>query len=516
MESRYEATVAKTARLRENGYEVIEMWECEFKNTLTPEIESYAENHRLLSLLPLNPRDAFYGGRTGATKLYYKVKEDEKIKYVDVCSLYPWVNKYGKYPVGHPEVILGDDCNRLDLNKTDGIIKCKILPPQELYHPVLPLKSNNKLMFPLCRTCCQHMSDECEHTEDERALTGTWVIDEVLKSLEKGYKIVEIYEIWKYKIEQYNPNTKSGGLFADYISTFLKLKQQASGLPTDCNSDEKKEKYIKDYFEREGVRLEPKEIEFNPGLRQVGKSVITSFWGKLGQRENQMKTSIVKDPSEFFDLLSGSFVEVHNIYPINENVLIVNWMYKEEAYDPLPTVNVALAAYTTAQARLKLYSYLEMLEDRVLYYDTDSIIYISKPNTLDIPLGSFLGEMTDELEEYGQGSFITQFVSGGPKLYAYRVYLPEKNEYHDTIKAKGITINHKTSKTVNFEKLRDMVLDDAPPEYISTKNILRTQCHEVITKEITKVFRTNFRKRRRVGDYDSVPFGYKRSKLETS
>lgn len=85
------------------GYEVIEMEECEFKKSVTPKMKSYAENHPLLSLLSLNPRDAFCGGRTGATKLYYEVKREEKIKYIDICSLYPWVNTYGKYPIGHPE-----------------------------------------------------------------------------------------------------------------------------------------------------------------------------------------------------------------------------------------------------------------------------------------------------------------------------------------------------------------------------------------------------------------------------
>ncbi|KAK9720168.1 hypothetical protein QE152_g22256 [Popillia japonica] len=96
MERRYEDTCAKTERLREAGYEVIERWECDFRNTMTDEIKDYTENHELLRNTPLNPRDAFYGGRTGASKMYHTVVEDEKIKYVDVCSLYPWTNKYGK------------------------------------------------------------------------------------------------------------------------------------------------------------------------------------------------------------------------------------------------------------------------------------------------------------------------------------------------------------------------------------------------------------------------------------
>jgi ferredoxin len=48
-------------------------------------------------------------------------------------------------------------------------------------------------MFCLCRTCAHTFaSGECEHTEDEeRALTGTWVIDDVRLGVEKGYRILE-------------------------------------------------------------------------------------------------------------------------------------------------------------------------------------------------------------------------------------------------------------------------------------------------------------------------------------
>ena len=65
--------------------------------------------HKYLHTLaePMDPRAAFYGGRTNAVKLYHKIDEakGEKILYKDVCSLYPWVCKYGSFPVGHPEVI---------------------------------------------------------------------------------------------------------------------------------------------------------------------------------------------------------------------------------------------------------------------------------------------------------------------------------------------------------------------------------------------------------------------------
>jgi hypothetical protein len=47
---------------------------------------------------------------------------------------------------------------------------------------------------------------ECEHTEEEeRALTGTWVMDEVRLAVEKVYRILEIYEVYEYRVTRYEP-----------------------------------------------------------------------------------------------------------------------------------------------------------------------------------------------------------------------------------------------------------------------------------------------------------------------
>jgi hypothetical protein len=65
-------------------------------------------------------------------------------------SLHPHVFKYGKFPVGHPVVHVGDDCKDMEacLGK-EGLIKCTIVPFELLYHPVLPFRDNQKLMFSL-------------------------------------------------------------------------------------------------------------------------------------------------------------------------------------------------------------------------------------------------------------------------------------------------------------------------------------------------------------------------------
>lgn len=102
--------------------------------------------------------------------------------------------------------------------------------------------------------------------------------------------------------------------------------------------------------------------------------------------------------------------------------------------EPPQTVNVVIAAYTTAQAILKLYDFLSSLDDRVQY---------------EPPMVNFLGDLTDELQCYGDGTYITEFVRGGPKSYAYE-YCVDRSENkcstNQVCKIKGFTLNYKNSK----------------------------------------------------------------------
>ena len=71
----------------------------------------------------------------------------------------------------------------------------------------------------------QHFSDT------ESALSGTWVLDEVRLAVTKGYRIVEIHEVYEYAVTQYDKASGEGGLLVQYNNTFLKLKAKASGYP---------------------------------------------------------------------------------------------------------------------------------------------------------------------------------------------------------------------------------------------------------------------------------------------
>jgi len=50
-------------------------------------------------------------------------------------------------------------------------------------------------------------------------------MDEIRLAVDKGYKILEIIEVYKNQVTLYDPETGNGGLFAEYIDTFVKLKR---------------------------------------------------------------------------------------------------------------------------------------------------------------------------------------------------------------------------------------------------------------------------------------------------
>ena len=91
LQNRYEETKARLQKIENAGFKVVSIWGCEFRKLLreNPGLENELCSHPYVKNSPINIRDALYGGRTEATKTYYRVNEGKKILYVDVISLYP-------------------------------------------------------------------------------------------------------------------------------------------------------------------------------------------------------------------------------------------------------------------------------------------------------------------------------------------------------------------------------------------------------------------------------------------
>ena len=391
-----------------------------------------------------------------------------------------------------------------DVHEYYSLIKCKVLPPRDLYHPLLPVKVDNKLMFPLCFTCAQNRITKCNHNESQRCFTGTWVTEEIQKAVKLGYIILEIYEVWHYEQKsQYNSTTTTGGLFSQYISTFQGYKQEASGFPEHVIGEQKKDEYIRKYQEREGVTLRKDKIKYNSGLRSLEKVKLNNLWGKCAQNTNFPKVRYISKPADFFTILNSKAIEVTHIDLATNDRIRLSYKMQNDFVTPSAFTNVIIAAFTTAHARLKLYSYLEKLQTQVLYFDTDSVIF-KHTDSMYCPLfGDYLGDLTSEL---GHGEFITTFCSTGPKSYAYTT-----NKGNKVCKVKGITLNFRNSLIINKETMYNIVhdvIEDVNVVYPHMINKIKKDrvIHNVSHK---KIFRKVHEKTSVLPNLDTLPWGYK-------
>ena len=501
----YALTMKKKAHLETLGMKYVCIWDHDFKQQKN-ENEQLRDYIAQLDLTErLDPRESFFGGRTNASQLYYKTEEHERVNYADFCSLYPYINKYARYPVGHPVILTQ---GLVDIKDYFGIAKVKILPPRGLYHPILPYRSHGKLKFPLCRTCADtENQDPCSCSSEERALTGTWCTPEIETALRVGYTMIKIYEVYHWEeTTQYDPMSGEGGLFAQYINTFLKFKQEASGPPDWIKTKEDMARYLEEYAKKEGVSLDSDKIDKNAGLRALAKLCLNSFWGKFGQRLNMRQTAIYHESQAnlFFQLFSDPTKQPLDFHILSNDMIQIEWMYKHDCQPDDNKTNIYLATFTTCWARLKLYSVLEQVNRRVLYYDTDSVIYVSRPGEVDPPLGDYLGELTDELDT---GEHIVEFVSGGPKNYAYKT-----NTGKEVCKVRGFTLNYTNSQLINFDSVKHIVTDTRSTPTITVTNpskICRDKRkRKLYNREEQKSYQMVYTKRRRIDSYDTVPYGY--------
>ena len=486
-----EQTIEKRENIKSAGYNHVSIYECQLNKN--KEFQQFAKNFTQEVVEPLNPRDAFYGGRTNATKLLYNFKENECGRYVDFCSLYPTVQYYKKYPIGHPVKIHNP---KKYCKSWYGLIKCKVVLQKGLYHAVLPQRikvdSYEKLIFTLCKTCAETSNqNKCKHSDNERSLIGTWTTDEVNEAIKKGYKVLETYEVWHFA-------KSTDTLFKGYIRRFMKMKLESSKY--DFKTEEEKENFKARI--KESLDIDIEKFEFNAGLRAISKLCLNSLWGKFGQRNNMSQTKYVTEVSEFYELILDDKLANKNFQFINDDMVQMTYDFKDEFVDNSNNTNVYIACFTTSHARLMLYDKLDYLNEKVLYFDTDSIIYVDD-NTKKIETGDMLGDMTDELE----GKSITNFVSTGPKSYSFKYGCDDEKSA-----IKGFTLNHQNCTILNHDNMRKVIKKQIRELKIVNENKITRKNREIVNKYCEKVFKFGYDKRviKHVDEnhIDTLPYGY--------
>ena len=432
-------------------------------------------------------RRSFHGGRTETFRLYRKWSNEELSKglcgrYKDVQSLYPTTQFYDPLPIGMPTTKedyteLSVEENHNIINNNYGWFEVDIIMNKNLFIPPLVSKGEGKLTADLI-----DKNNQVFHSVELR------------KAIEDGCIIKRIY---KSIIME-----SSTDLFKDFVRTFLEVKVNATGKPPFWDNNLKRNNWIKEHEDRFGFT--PKPTEKNAGKRAIAKMILNSLWGKFGQRPDMPKNVYIppNDIHKWYKMLKECKDGKLDIKgeEMSGDCLFVSYLELDDTKnDILKSTSLAIASSVTASATMRLYNELRLLKERVLYCDTDSIIYEHNPVLYNIPDGKFLGEWECETD----GLPITEFVSTGPKSYAYKV----KGKVKDC-KMKGITLNWENSKDINFKTLKKLV--DFDKDKLTTKQNIRFDKNSekgITTYQMKKEIQFTMDKRNLKG-YWTYPYGY--------
>lgn len=210
------------------------------------------------------------------------------------------------------------------------------------------------------------------------------------------------------------------------------------------------------------------------------------------------------DYDELMSYLDDDDITVTDIQIVSDTYARV--LYKDSDDIRCSTyTNVIVAAFTTAHARLKLYSAMETIASNgntsLLYTDTDSVFFVKRPGEVSPECGRFLGDWVDEYP----GRRITRFVTAGPKVYSYSF----EDGSHVT-KAKGFAINSSNSAVICPSTLERMVVraDGSSVTLTNRNKIARDTVHCIVTRVEKKDFRMVYTKRVIRENYITFPYGY--------
>jgi len=206
-------------------------------------------------------------------------------------------------------------------------------------------------------------------------MEGIWTFHEIRTAVEHGAKILKLYDA---------VGSKAGHpYYADFVQTFYKLRK---------GTDDKAKKLFY-------------------------KLLMNNLYGQLASRGVITKTVSMHDPR----LVSGT-----KTFGVKA--------FLDMTTRPPEHVNYLHAAYVASYGRLELFRYMNQLGERMIYCDTDSVIFTGKP---PFEIGDDLGQM--KLVARGKHCithapktyvFDDEFVAKGvPKLHAKKFIKTGKAKY---------------------------------------------------------------------------------------
>ena len=275
-----------------------------------------------------------------------------------------------------------------------------------------------------------------------------------------------------------------------------------SGFPSWCKNEENKKEYINLYKLNEDIELDLSKITFNEGKRTISKLMLNSLWGRYAMQTNKPKTVSVNNKLDLMRYLHNELFIIKDLI-FYDYVCHISYIDKEEIHQGGIDANIELGCFVTADGRIKLYSELKKLGSNVLYYDTDSIIFVVKGVSYEPELGDYLGDLTSELD---QDDYIEEFVSAGPKNYGYRT-----KKGKEVVKVKGFSLSSIASEKINYKSVLDLVKNKKKDTIkVQQLKFKRNKVDwSMRTEDVFKNYKQVYDKRILLDNLSSLPFGYK-------
>lgn len=232
----------KKMYLKLHGYEYVEMWEHDWVKLLKTN-DVVIDFVKTLSIHPrLDPREAFFGGRTNATNISCITKLLPMKRYAT------WTLRLC-IPLSTRKMYI-----QLALLKSLPIISTS------MSKTISELSNAKFCHLVVCITPCCHASQTVN--------SNLLFVVPVAKKKRKKSVTMKIEACWvhgprlsytkplmwdilysrymrgiigmRQRSLQFEPSTGKGGLFSWYVNTFLKFKQESSGWPDGCDTDDQK------------------------------------------------------------------------------------------------------------------------------------------------------------------------------------------------------------------------------------------------------------------------------------
>ena len=248
---------------------------------------------------------------------------------------------------------------------------------------------------------------------------------------------------------------------------------------SDCKNDHECETKIQYLIDNAVYDLDIDKVKYNAGLRFIAKICLNSLWGHFGMRDNFTQKEYCFNLERITNIVfNNKYTDISTMI-LDEDIVLTEYKNKEEYSKPNPSDNVYIALFTTAHARLKLYELLDILQERVMYLDTDSCIYRDDNSEackkIERMMGKKLGDLTDEIVDKHNANYIVQFISAGPKDYSMKL---------DTGKivscCKGFRLNTEAEEKITLDKKVKLVTDENETyETVNYKNIKIGKDHQL-------------------------------------